>query len=205
MLPGGPIQRRLSAWARRNGALMLELRRVFEENFGVYGERKVWRPLGRKGHNVARGTVARLMQTLGLQGVTRGKPVRTKIGDKTAPCPRQCSGRDHQRTLQGRGHSSTRAMAVVRSRRICQPGIGRLVQKSPADGADRQHRQPRPKSATMPFSMSTNWQRDSNQRASGKPAAVQEHDLVALISLGCRLIMPEPKSYGSELCHGKVV
>ncbi len=33
---------------------------------------------------------------------------------------RQCPGRDHQRTLQGRGHSSTRAMAVVRSRRVCQ-------------------------------------------------------------------------------------
>ena len=60
---------------------------MFEENFGVYGVRKVWRQLKREGHDVARCTVARLMQTLGLQGVIRGKPVRTTISDKATPCP----------------------------------------------------------------------------------------------------------------------
>ena len=45
-----------------------EIRRVFEENFGVYGVRKVWRQLGREGIGVARCTVARLMRTMGLQG-----------------------------------------------------------------------------------------------------------------------------------------
>ena len=49
--------------------------------------RKVWRQLKREGHDVARCTVARLMRTLGLQGVIRGKPVRTTISDKAAPCP----------------------------------------------------------------------------------------------------------------------
>ena len=44
---------------------------MFEENFRVYGVRKVWRQLKREGHDVARCTVARLMQTLGLQGVIR--------------------------------------------------------------------------------------------------------------------------------------
>jgi putative transposase len=78
---------RLSARARRDDALMLEVRRVFEENFGVYGVRKVWRQLKREGHDVARCTVARLMRTLGLQGVIRGKPIRTTISDKAAPCP----------------------------------------------------------------------------------------------------------------------
>ena len=78
---------RLSARARRDGALMPEVRRVFDENFGVYGVRKVWRQLKREGHDVARCTVARLMQTLGLQGVIRGKPVRTTISDKATPCP----------------------------------------------------------------------------------------------------------------------
>jgi len=45
---------RLSARSRRDGALLPEVRRVFEENFGVYGVRKVWRQLKREGHDVAR-------------------------------------------------------------------------------------------------------------------------------------------------------
>src|SRR5262245_66639518 len=47
---------RLSARARRDNALMPEVRRVFEENFGVYGVRKGWRQLKREGHDVARCT-----------------------------------------------------------------------------------------------------------------------------------------------------
>ena len=73
--------------ARRDATLMPEVSRVFEENFRVYGVRKVWRQLRREGHAVARCTVARLMQSIGLQGVIRGKPVRTTISDKAAPCP----------------------------------------------------------------------------------------------------------------------
>ena len=72
---------------RRDAALKVEIRRVFEENFRVYGVRKVWRQLEREGFDVARCTVARLMRSMGLQGVIRGKPVRTTISDKAAPCP----------------------------------------------------------------------------------------------------------------------
>jgi len=61
--------------------------RVFSENFGVYGVRKVWRQMNREGFAVARCTIARLMRDLGLQGVIRGKPVRTTISNKAAPCP----------------------------------------------------------------------------------------------------------------------
>jgi putative transposase len=77
----------LPARARRDAALMPEIERVFEKNFRVYGERKVWRQLKREGHDLARCTVARLMLSMGLQGVIRGKPVRTTISDKAAPCP----------------------------------------------------------------------------------------------------------------------
>ena len=77
----------LPARARRDAALMPEIARVFEENFRVYGVRKVWRQLKREGHDLARCTVARLMRGMGLQGVIRGKPVRTTISDKAAPCP----------------------------------------------------------------------------------------------------------------------
>ena len=60
---------------------------MFELNFRVYGVRKVWRQLRREGFDVARCTVARLMRAMGLAGVIRGKPVRTTVSDRTAPCP----------------------------------------------------------------------------------------------------------------------
>jgi putative transposase len=78
---------RLSVRAKRDTALKPEVARVFAENFGVYGVRKVWRQLRREGFTLARCTVERLMAELGLQGVIRGKPVRTTISDKAAPCP----------------------------------------------------------------------------------------------------------------------
>ena len=78
---------RLSARARRDIAMKVEIRRVFNENFQVYGVRKVWRQLLREGFEIARCTVARLMRVMGLQGIIRGKPVKTNVSDKTAPCP----------------------------------------------------------------------------------------------------------------------
>lgn len=44
---------RLSARAKRDEELRVEVRRVFEENFRVYGVRKVWRQLRREGFDVA--------------------------------------------------------------------------------------------------------------------------------------------------------
>jgi len=77
----------LSDRARRDAELRPEIERVFEANFRVYGVRKVWRQMRREGSAVARCTVARLMRDLGLEGVIRGKKVRTTIPDKAAPCP----------------------------------------------------------------------------------------------------------------------
>jgi len=78
---------KLSARARRDVCLREKIQRVFDENFGVYGARKVWRQLIRDGENPARCTVERLMRRMGLQGVVRGKPVKTTVSDKAAPCP----------------------------------------------------------------------------------------------------------------------
>jgi putative transposase len=78
---------KLPARARHDMTLRTEIRRVYEENFQVYGVRKVWRQLLREGIAVARCTVARLMRTMGLQGVVRGKRVRTTISNAAAPCP----------------------------------------------------------------------------------------------------------------------
>jgi len=78
---------RLSARARRDMDLKPEIARVFAENFAVYGVRKVWRQMLREQFPVARCTVERLVRQMGLAGVIRGKPVRTTISDKSAPCP----------------------------------------------------------------------------------------------------------------------
>lgn len=78
---------RMSARAKRDEVLRVEVKRVFNSNFGVYGVRKVWWQLQREGVELARCTVERLMRGMGLNGVIRGKPVRTTIGDKAAPCP----------------------------------------------------------------------------------------------------------------------
>lgn len=66
---------------------MVEIRRVFEAKFHVYGVRKVWRQLAREGIVTARCTVARLMLRMGLQGVVRGRKVRTTISNPAAVCP----------------------------------------------------------------------------------------------------------------------
>jgi putative transposase len=78
---------KLSFRAKRDAVLQPEIDRVFKENFRVYGVRKVWRQLRRERFDVARCTVARLMRVMGLEGVIRGKPIRTTFSSKAAPCP----------------------------------------------------------------------------------------------------------------------
>lgn len=76
-----------SARARQDVRLKIEVRRVFVENFRVYGVRKVWRQLKREGFDVARCTVSRLMRDMGLQGGIRGKPVKTTVSDNARAMP----------------------------------------------------------------------------------------------------------------------
>jgi putative transposase len=71
----------------RDAALMPEIQRVWDTNLQVYGADKVWRQMNRDGLVVARCTVERLMQRMHLQGVRRGKVVRTTLSDKAAACP----------------------------------------------------------------------------------------------------------------------
>jgi putative transposase len=67
--------------------LMPQIQRVHAENFNVYGARKVWRQLAREDIVVARCTVERLMRSLGLQGVVRGRKCRTTSGDERLERP----------------------------------------------------------------------------------------------------------------------
>jgi transposase InsO family protein len=73
---------------RRDDALEPEIQRVWNENFEVYGARKVWRQLNREQIAVPRCTVERLMRQLGLRGAVRGRAFKvTTQSDVQLPRP----------------------------------------------------------------------------------------------------------------------
>ena len=81
------VRRPPSARARREERLRAAITRVHQDNYGVYGARKVWLALNREGIPVARCTVERLMRELGLAGARRGKRRRTTVPDPAAARP----------------------------------------------------------------------------------------------------------------------
>lgn len=76
------VSRPPSARAVRDAQLKAEISRVYKENREVYGADKVWLELNRQGIAVARCTTERLMRQLGLQGVRRGRKIRTTVPGK---------------------------------------------------------------------------------------------------------------------------
>jgi putative transposase len=76
-----------SARALDDAQLKVEIKRVWDANYQVYGARKIWRQLGREGTRVGRDRVARLMRELGIRGVVRGKPRRTTTPDPSDQRP----------------------------------------------------------------------------------------------------------------------
>lgn len=83
-----------SARAITDAWLTEEIARVFEDNYGVYGARKVWRQLHREGIQIGRDRVWRLMREAGLQGVRRGKTKFTTRRDERASRPPDLVDRD---------------------------------------------------------------------------------------------------------------
>jgi putative transposase len=75
------ITRPPSVRAVRDEELKKEIKRVYEQNYSVYGAEKVWWALNREGIVVGRCRVERLMRALGLAGAVRGKKVRTTVPD----------------------------------------------------------------------------------------------------------------------------
>ena len=72
----------------KDKALEQEIKRIYEENYSVYGAQKIWRQCKREGIAVARCTIERLMRAMGIQGKRRGtKKVRTTIPDDLAMRP----------------------------------------------------------------------------------------------------------------------
>jgi putative transposase len=76
-----------SARAVRDSVLAPTLVALWEANYRVYGARKLWRAARRNGIDVGRDQVARLMRTAGIEGVRRGKRVRTTRPDERADRP----------------------------------------------------------------------------------------------------------------------
>jgi len=74
-----------SARAVRDQRLEAVITTVYEDNYGVYGVRKMQAALRReKGLAVGRDQAGRLMRGLGLAGVRRGQPRRTTVADEAA-------------------------------------------------------------------------------------------------------------------------
>ena len=72
-----------SARACRDAVLGPVVKACWEDNYGVYGRRKLWAALRREGHALGRDQVERLMRSLGIAGVRRGRAFTT-----TRPDPR---------------------------------------------------------------------------------------------------------------------
>jgi putative transposase len=72
----GPSQR-----AQRDAVLGPALIQLWKDNYCVYGAHKLWKTARRAGHDVGRDQVARLMRAAGIEGVRRGKRVRTTKPD----------------------------------------------------------------------------------------------------------------------------
>ena len=73
-----------------------EIQRVWDENFRVYGVRKVWRQMNREDIEVPRCTVERLMRDLGLRGVIRGRRAKTTMPDEALDRPMDLVNREFQ-------------------------------------------------------------------------------------------------------------
>ncbi|KAB7754314.1 transposase IS401 [Mycolicibacterium phlei DSM 43239 = CCUG 21000] len=73
-----------SARALRDAVLGPALCQLWKDNYCVYGARKLWKTARRDGHDVGRDQVARLMRAAGIEGVRRGKRVRTTKADPAA-------------------------------------------------------------------------------------------------------------------------
>ena len=78
---------RASVRARSDAALSVKIDAAWEDNRKFYGARKIWHVLRRDGEDVARCTVERLMRSLGIKGVVRGKKIVTTNPDTSLPCP----------------------------------------------------------------------------------------------------------------------
>ena len=96
------LSRPASARQVRDGELKVEIARVHQKNFDVYGTEKVWKQLRRESVEVGRDRVGRLMAELELEGAVRGKTWRTTIPSSVGSRPADLVDRDFNATAPNR-------------------------------------------------------------------------------------------------------
>ncbi len=138
-------KRQPSAREQRDAVMIPVLVKIWEDNYRVYGARKLWKAAVRAGHDIGRDQTARLMGSAGIQGARRGKRVRTTRPDLaggTAPRsgrPRLHRGRAQPAVGGGsdvRGDLGRGGLRVLHHRRL-QPddrGLARRLQYAHHDG-----------------------------------------------------------------------
>ena len=144
--------RPLSDRAVRDQVLGDDSERLHAANFGVYGVRKMHRLMKRHGWLVGRDQAARVMKTLGITGVKRGKTTFTtrtkpagsypldKVNRKfwaTKPCHLWLADITYVATWQMWASHSVRCRRCARAQaRLfrCRPGRGCLARAPPRPG-----------------------------------------------------------------------
>ena len=124
----------ITATQARREALKPEIQRVFTFLRGVGGCRRVAAKLNDEGIVCSVGLVADLMREMGLQGIVRGKTMRTTISDKAAPCPLDRVNREFIRDLQHAwGQADPRGrMLRLDVRSLIEPEVLALARPLPA-------------------------------------------------------------------------
>ena len=89
---------RRSARAQRDEVVRTEIRRVWTTHREVYGARTVWRQLQREQLVAPRCAVERLMRSMELKGVVRGRRPRTTMPDDAGARPLDLVARDFTAT-----------------------------------------------------------------------------------------------------------
>ncbi len=123
MSPSASIRPGCRPGRRRDAALKIEIRRVFEENFRVYGVRKVWRQLKREGFDVARCTVD-------AADASHGPAGRRSAASRSAP--RSATRRRRARWTTSTGSSRRRGRTRCGSPTSPMSRPGRASSTSPS-------------------------------------------------------------------------
>ena len=74
-----------SARSISDAVLVPELVKLWEDNYRVYGVRKLWKAARRAGIDIGRDQTGRLMRAAGIEGATRSRRVTTTKADPAAP------------------------------------------------------------------------------------------------------------------------
>lgn len=90
---------RASDRAKRDAYLLKEMKDFWTKNRSIYGARKLWHAMKREKIDVSRCTVEQLMRQLGVQGVRRGRKIKTTHRQPADQCPRDKVNRQFRASM----------------------------------------------------------------------------------------------------------